>query len=623
MKIFIKGSDENISLVKEAISETFLEWSEGGLTIELKKTDKGLKIESDGQNATVYYSTKASLLRAIGVLATEKGAFIKEEEMRFNLLGNMVDCSRNAVITVETFKKLVRMCSLMGHNCIMLYTEDTYEIEGEKYFGRMRGRYTKAEFKEMDAYAEKFGMELIPCIQTLAHLDCMFNWPQLRSYNDISNILNVAKEETYTLIDKMLKTMSENLKSRRINIGMDEAHLLGRGNYIKSKGYKERSEIMKEHLKRVVELCKKYGYEPLMWGDMFFRMNSPTGGYYDAEITPEIAAIVPPEVNIVYWNYTFPNIEPYADMIKKHRAFNNKISFAGGAFTWYGAVPQTAYAMSASRSALQAMFNDEEIKMDTVLITEWGDQGGYNSILSALPTMVLYGEGAWSGDISLETLDKRMALFGETLADFLAMDDLDYTPDIEHIRYNDVMLTHIYMLYNDALQGIWNWHIPENTREYFGKTAKKLQAIADKNTPLSHLFVTLSKLASVLELKADLSLRIRDAYDKGDKAELRRIALDEIPEIIKRAKDYAKAFRYQWRKVNKDFGLEVFDTRLGGLLLRLEDVAEELIAYCDGQRAALPELHEECLPFWDAEEKGTPKSCFYWWEAVTSGRLRD
>lgn len=63
----------------------------------------------------------------------------------------MPDCSRNAVLNVEGAKLLIRHLAVMGFNALMLYTEDTYEIEGYPYFGYMRGRFTKAELKELDA----------------------------------------------------------------------------------------------------------------------------------------------------------------------------------------------------------------------------------------------------------------------------------------------------------------------------------------------------------------------------------------------------------------------------------------------------------------------------------------
>ena len=40
--------------------------------------------------------------------------------------------------------------ALMGLNLVMLYTEDTYEVEGWPYFGYMRGRYSREELEAID-----------------------------------------------------------------------------------------------------------------------------------------------------------------------------------------------------------------------------------------------------------------------------------------------------------------------------------------------------------------------------------------------------------------------------------------------------------------------------------------
>ena len=78
----------------------------------------------------------------------------------FDTFGIMIDCSRNAVYTVHALKRFIDLMSAMGYNALLLYTEDTYEVEGEPYFGYFRGRYTQAEIKEIDAYAKNKGIEL-------------------------------------------------------------------------------------------------------------------------------------------------------------------------------------------------------------------------------------------------------------------------------------------------------------------------------------------------------------------------------------------------------------------------------------------------------------------------------
>ena len=82
----------------------------------------------------------------------------------------------------------------------MLYTEDTYEVEGQPYFGAYRGKYTKDEIKELDAYASMFGVELVPCIQTLAHLHNALKWPGMDKIRDSADILQPEKRKLISLL---------------------------------------------------------------------------------------------------------------------------------------------------------------------------------------------------------------------------------------------------------------------------------------------------------------------------------------------------------------------------------------------------------------------------------------
>ena len=153
------------------------------------------------------------------------------------MLGVMLDCSRNAVMKPETIKHYANIVKKMGYNTIMLYLEDTYEIESQPYFGHLRGRYTKDELKDIDSFCKEIGMELIPYIQTLAHLESMFKWrDQYSTINDCDDILLIDDENTYKLIEDMISTISECFTSPKIHIGMDEAYRVGTGKYQKKHG---------------------------------------------------------------------------------------------------------------------------------------------------------------------------------------------------------------------------------------------------------------------------------------------------------------------------------------------------------------------------------------------------
>ena len=81
--------------------------------------------------------------------------------MKFRRLGMMLDCSRNAVMSVQSIKRWIDVVSDMGYNTVLLYIEDTYEVDNQPYFGYLRGKYSQKELRER--YAERivsrlFGM---------------------------------------------------------------------------------------------------------------------------------------------------------------------------------------------------------------------------------------------------------------------------------------------------------------------------------------------------------------------------------------------------------------------------------------------------------------------------------
>ena len=131
-----------------------------------------LKIRKDGKSCSISFHEKAHFFRGVSLILQniEKESWNREETVYFHSNGVMLDCSRNSVPTVNTIKKYIVRLAAFGMNRLYLYVEDTLEIEGYPYWGYLRGRFSKAEMKECDAFGKEFGVTLIPCIQTLAHL---------------------------------------------------------------------------------------------------------------------------------------------------------------------------------------------------------------------------------------------------------------------------------------------------------------------------------------------------------------------------------------------------------------------------------------------------------------------
>ncbi|CAM3568190.1 hypothetical protein PAGL106935_13185 [Paenibacillus glucanolyticus] len=229
------------------LDELGVELGEGGVTVEVALSEGELQVGREHTRAYIRYGRKHQFFRGLGLLiqlSRHSDTFHLQENQQFDQIGPMFDLSRNAVLTVDSFKLMLNKMALMGMNSVMLYMEDTYEIEGEPYFGYMRGRYTQAELKEIDDYADQFGIEAFPSIQTLAHLEEFLKWEPIKHYRDTKGALLVGGEQTDALIERMIEAASAPFRSKKIHIGMDEAEELGRGKYLDHNGYVSRFDIM-------------------------------------------------------------------------------------------------------------------------------------------------------------------------------------------------------------------------------------------------------------------------------------------------------------------------------------------------------------------------------------------
>lgn len=512
--------------------------------------------------------------------------------------GVMLDMSRNAVMKPATLNKFVDYISSFGYNMLQLYTEDTYKVQNEPYFGYLRGGYTKEEIQAIDAHCKEKGVELIPCIQTLAHLGTIFKFSAYRAVNDFADILLIDEPRTYELIDNMFASLAESFSSRRVHIGMDEAHMVGLGKYMDKHGICNRHELLNKHLAKVVEIAKKYGFEPMMWSDMFFRISNH-GGYYsrNPKLSKEAIEEVP-DVSLVYWDYYHKQKADYTAMIKAHEKFGKEIWFAGGTWSWVGFTPANRYSLQTMRPAMDAC---RERGVNNIFFTLWGDNGKECSYFSLLPSLY-YIKRYYDGVKDRKQIAKEFeALTGEPFERMMNTDDPNYVGGNKDGFRNPSK----YMLYNDIFFGWLDTQVKEGVDKEYKKLARRFAIYAKQSENFSYIYDMLSKLCKALSLKYNLGVRAREAYQVRDEAALKGV-VDDFKKTEKAIKEFYKAFRTLWYKENKPHGFEVQDARLGGLMQRMEHCRERLEDYLNGKEEILPELEEVLLDFWG---NGTTNYC--------------
>ena len=517
----------------------------------------------------------------------------KDTEMKhsFDMFGVMVDMSRNAIMNLKRLKEFMVILRDMGYNTLILYTEDTFEVDGEPYLGYMRGRYSKAEMKEIDAFGTALGMEVIPCIQTLAHMNAALKWNVYPV--DCDDILLTDDERTYELIDHMFASLSECYRSRKIHVGMDEAHMLGRGKYLDLHGYETVPAIMKRHLKKVCEIAGKYDYEVMIWSDMCFRSWND-GQYYipKCEMPQDVVDSIPKNVTPVYWDYYAREDSVFSGMVENHRQLSPKLCYAGGAWCWEGLIPYNNFTIRSMTKAIQCC---QKENVRDFFITMWGDDGSEGSKFVMLPSLFWLAEQAKGNTDGQKIKEKFARKYGMSFDDFLSLDEANQVVPYE--EENRTRNPSKYMLFADCLNDFMDYTVKPGAGVHFAHCAEKYHALAKKSRRWGYIFDTAAKLCDALEIKYELGIHTRGAYEQGDRDALRDLATNAYPEAIRRIRIYAEALEKQWMRDNQTNGFDVQDLRFGGTMRRLDSCRRRILDYVNGKVDRIPELEVALLPY--------------------------
>lgn len=572
-----------VNIIKERVFDLVNFKFDGEITL---KDFDGVYVNYDGKNAVIGYSTKAQLARGCFLLAKEvekkKTAFTITQKAHFDYCGAMLDVSRGGVMTTTSIKKYINYMAALGFNTLMLYTEDVYEIEEYPLFGYMRGRYSVEELKEIDDYAYEMGIEVIPCIQVLGHLNQYLRWDNTAEYRDDTVVLLAGEKKTYDLIRAAISVVRKAFRSDRIHLGMDEAKTMGSGRYLTLNGYKDRAELFNEHLNKVVGICKEHGYSPMIWSDMYF-YNPLKEDYAVDTVIPQSVIDAVPEVSLVFWDYYHKNIEFYDVNIQKHKNFNKEVVYAGSVWTAQGFLPNMRHTFETMQPALQSCLKNS-IKF--VLATLWNDGGWETNYMTAICGLPLFSEYCYLGE------ECRSEEIYDTIRFLTKMDKplMDAVSDF-HLGYDALFNVGRGLIYCDLMLDTLCIDVDfESAKNTYSKALTVFE-----NYKEDDYYDYYKVLFEICREKSDVLLRLRKAYKEGNKDYLKDVTYNIIPKLERLNIKLFNEFKTIWNKTNKPNGFEVFCHRFGGIDLRLTYVAEVIDEYLQGKRTHIEELEQEPL----------------------------
>lgn len=577
-----------------------------------------LSVTRNGSEVEIVYGERVHAFRALSLLAQhmDDADYTTREKCYFNSNGVMFDVSQsNTLMTVDHVKFMLRRMAQMGLNMLMLYNEDNYEIEGWPYFGYMRSRFTANDIREIDDYAYALGIEQVPCIQTLAHLVDALKWPSFSGMREDRACLLPGEERVYEFLEKAIVAATQNVRTKRIHIGMDEAMKLGRGHYRDKHGDVNAGEIMLSHLQRVMEILRRHDLEPMLWGDMFFQRIFGKHSYYQQDYGDQEATTVPVtlpngmeqeadlsylknypmDAQLIAYGYTPDTYDKWDMIINQGKFVGRDPVFAGGIWNWLGFAPNWFYSFNSAIPQLRAC---KANGIKDVFATTWGDEAAECPIDVTLLGMQLWAELGYTEDYDEKKLRERFEFV--TGADFDATMLLEKIDAIPGTMENNVegFNASKCLLWQEPSFGLLDkelFGLEDEIEAHYRALAPVFRAEAEKPSDLARAFGLYARLCDVMEYKATVGCRLKTAYDANDRETLSRYVGEILPLLIERQRDFYEYHRAMFYDENKPLGFEVFDIRHAIVMQRTKTLLWRLTQYLTGEIDGMQELADERL----------------------------
>ena len=571
-----------------------------GITVYAEAGDK-IGVTLSGGVATIYYRDKVQFFRGLGVLienVKKSCQFEIFEDGHFTTLSAMIDASRCLVPKVESVFSVLDYMALMGYNMMMLYTEDMIELEGRPYFGYMRGRYSMDELHAIDDYAYEYGIEAIACVECYGHMEKYLIWPEARKIKDNDRVMLAREEETFKFVDQLISTASKAFRSRRIHIGMDEAWNMGRGAFLTKNGYVPPFDIFNEYMERLIGITNKYGMKPMMWSDMYFRVQNEKGAYYEesTEIPESTKKLIPKEVELVFWHY---GEKPWCDdyMLKKHNELGRKVIYAGGNWGWTGHFPENNYMMSTTKFSLDACRNNG---VKEAMLTIWGNDNNECDTYANLFGLSYFAENCYDKSPSKDKLKARFeATTGGDYELFYKMSyyHSDFENGDDYPNFNARFFGK-HLFWQDVLAGLHDKNLFEKPMSEHYAMAAEIYRGREGDGRFGYLYEFAFRTLDYLATKTYIAERLQPAYKARDRELLLELKEKHLPLLKEKCMAIHKTHKAAWFKNNKVMGWQNLDIRYAGVVARCDTAIEQIGDYLDGKISKIEELDEERLNKW-------------------------
>lgn len=177
--------------------------------------------------------------------------------------------------TPERLLSLLDLFSAIRLNVVLVEWEDTFPWTVDERF-RGSAAYSPEIVKRFCERAGELGIELIPLVQTLGHMETplrIADYAKLRELPDDPAGLNPLAEGAQDLLSGMIEDVLALMPDlKHFHLGADEAWTLGQhpdtGEFLKSNC---RGTLLNQHLGPLMQILEKRNIRPIIWHDMLVK----------------------------------------------------------------------------------------------------------------------------------------------------------------------------------------------------------------------------------------------------------------------------------------------------------------------------------------------------------------
>lgn len=475
------------------------------------------------------------------------------------------DISRGQVSNLENFKKIISHIARYKMNTYMPYIEDVLEFEKYPTIGKNRGALTKAEAKEIIAFAKQNFVEVIPIFQTLGHYENILSQEEFLKYAEFSGAasLNVSDDATYSFLEDLLKEVFELFPSEYFHMGADESWDVGLGASKKLVQETNIAVVHANHYKKVYDICKKYNKKVMMYGDILLDH-------------PEILSLIPKDIIIVDWQYRADEYYPSTKIISD-AGFEYLVSPSVWNFT--STFPVNINSLPNIKYIIKSGLENNSFGM---INSNWGDYGA-----ETFKEFVLFNY-AWSAQCSWDFAQSDLDKFSRNyFYDFYGIDD--------------EKTSNIYAALSNPLnQIIWHeiWRHPllkfREPAWWESKTSKAVK-ITWNDLTLTNLHKVIKELKAVVKKNSDhlqlleFHLNLNNWYKLKVETqfELQRVIKEKFfrnePDLLNLINENIEAldvlkieYRKLWPKYYKADNLNMIEDKFERLIAYFQEIKESI-----------------------------------------------